>query len=538
MKRNKFLFLSLLSAALFSISWPATGNLAPLLFIAFTPLLYLEYLIYNNQGQYKNHHLFNYSFIAFFAWNLATTWWIYNASGFGMVMAVLLNSLYMSLVMLLFHITKKKIGEKQGYISLIFYWIAFEYFHLDWDLSWPWLTLGNGFANYTPIIQWYEFTGTLGGSFWILLLNILIFYIFKSLILQGKNLKEKSGAIIITGVILFIPMIISALMYNLYTEQENPVNVVVVQPNIDPYNEKFSGSPEKQLDKMLQLGASLTDSNTNYIVNPETALPQGLWENELQQSEPVNKIKAFIEGFPQLNYVTGLASFKAFSADETPSLTARMYSNGGGYYDAYNTAMQLDRSPEIQLYHKSILVPGVEKMPFPSVFKYLEDFAVDLGGMSGSHGIDKERKVFISHDKKTKIAPVICYESIYGEYVAEYVKNGANLIFIITNDGWWGNTSGYRQHLSYARLRTIETRRSIARSANTGISCFINQRGDILQPTGWWEPAVIKGAINSNDEITFYTRHGDYIGRTSMFIAFLLLLLTTVKSFNKGKSLR
>jgi apolipoprotein N-acyltransferase len=98
------------------------------------------------------------------------------------------------------------------------------------------------------------------------------------------------------------------------------------------------------------------------------------------------------------------------------------------------------------------------------------------------------------------------------------------MIFIITNDGWWKNTPGYHQHLSFARLRAIETRRSIARSANTGISCFINQRGDVLQPTGWWVEAAIKGSINANDEITFYVKFGDYIARISLLISGLLVL--------------
>jgi len=98
------------------------------------------------------------------------------------------------------------------------------------------------------------------------------------------------------------------------------------------------------------------------------------------------------------------------------------------------------------------------------------------------------------------------------------------MIFIITNDGWWKNTPGYHQHLSFARLRAIETRRSIARSANTGISCFINQRGDVLQATNWWVATSIKGTINANDEITFYVKAGDYIARISLFVAALILL--------------
>ena len=179
-------------------------------------------------------------------------------------------------------------------------------------------------------------------------------------------------------------------------------------------------------------------------------------------------------------------------------------------------------------------------MPYHAVFGFLDKFAIDLGGMSGSLGKQDERSVFTSpltplqRERGTRqlaVAPVICYESIYGEFLSGYIKNGAQLIFIMTNDGWWGDTPGYRQHLSYASLAAIETRRSIARSANTGISCFINQRGDISQQTNWWTPCAIKGTINSNSEMTFYVKHGDYIGRIAAYVAAFLLFCIFVDWF-------
>ena len=143
---------------------------------------------------------------------------------------------------------------------------------------------------------------------------------------------------------------------------------------------------------------------------------------------------------------------------------------------------------------------------------------------------------FVSEDS-TSIATIICYESVYGEFVTEFVKNGAELIFLITNDGWWGNTPGHKQHFLYSKLRAIETRRSIARSANTGISCFINQRGDVFQETEYWKPAVIKQSINKNTKFTFYVNYGDYIGRISVFIAVLFFLITVLLAILNRKKL-
>ncbi|MFP4047906.1 MAG: nitrilase-related carbon-nitrogen hydrolase, partial [Bacteroidales bacterium] len=120
------------------------------------------------------------------------------------------------------------------------------------------------------------------------------------------------------------------------------------------------------------------------------------------------------------------------------------------------------------------------------------------------------------------------YESVFGEYVSSYVRKGADVIFILTNDGWL-RSPGYMQHLHFARLRAIETRRDIARSANTGISAFINQKGELLKTTEWWERNALKGTLNANNEQTFYVEYGDYIGRVSTFLAVFALLYLIAK---------
>ena len=109
---------------------------------------------------------------------------------------------------------------------------------------------------------------------------------------------------------------------------------------------------------------------------------------------------------------------------------------------------------------------------------------------------------------------------------------------VITNDAWWGDTPGYKQHLSYASLRAIETRRAIARCANTGISAIILPSGKITQPTPWWEQAVISGNLPLRDDMTFFVTHGDITGRVCNFISLLLLLALAVRFLNKDFSTR
>ncbi|PCJ26800.1 MAG: apolipoprotein N-acyltransferase [Flavobacteriales bacterium] len=534
MQKLKLAGLSILSGLLMGISWPATGNLAPVFFIALIPLLYVEYIISQNSDKYKSRHLFFYAYLTFIVFNTYTTWWIWHASSEGMIMAEVLYSLFMAVTFLWFHNIKKRLGDKKGYFALVVLWIGFEWLHFNWEFSHPWNPFGNTFANYPKIIQWYEYTGVMGGTLWILVVNILFFKLFKKIIILGESIKSNIKTVGLVVTILIVPTVFSVITYYNYVEEENPIEIVVIQPNIDPYTEKFGGMTEAdQIDRILSLARKKITSNTKFVVAPETSIPRSSRENEFEANYGIKEIRKFIQEYPHINFIIGATSYINYNeGGKRPTTTARQVNSTKVWYDVFNTALLMDTSPNIQTYHKSKLVLGVEKLPYPALFAPLEKFAIDLGGTFGSIGTEAEAHNLISED--IHIAPVICYESIYGEYVASYVKKGANLIFIITNDGWWKDTPGYKQHLAYARLRAIETRRSIARSANTGTSCYINQRGDIIDATPWWKPDVIINTLNVNNKTTFYSENGDLLGRVAAAIAVLLLLWSwTIKI--KGK---
>ena len=232
------------------------------------------------------------------------------------------------------------------------------------------------------------------------------------------------------------------------------------------------------------------------------------------------------------NLLSGIESYSIYDTAKTE--TARYDQKSGTYFDVFNAAVLIENSAKLQFYHKSKLVPGVEQTPFSNSLSFLKPLFSAFGGSSGSYGKQSEPSVFYSQSG-IGAAAVICYESIWGEYVADYIKKDAQFIAIITNDGWWGNTSGKDQHLQYAKLRAIETRRWVARAANTGISAFIDQRGTIVQRTKWWMPGTLKQDINLNEELTFYVKHGDYIAKSASFggVAFLILLLLSIFKKNK-----
>jgi apolipoprotein N-acyltransferase len=172
-------------------------------------------------------------------------------------------------------------------------------------------------------------------------------------------------------------------------------------------------------------------------------------------------------------------------------------------------------------------------MPFSWLLKPLESIAIELGGTFGSLGRQDERSVFFDKTNAIKVAPVICYESIFSEYVTDYIKQGANFITIITNDGWWGDTPGYKQHLAYAKLRAIETRKPIVRSANTGISCFIDPLGNISLQTEYWKEAAIFCKIKPNSYQTMYVQFGDLFSFASLIITILLCIYIIFLRFKK-----
>ncbi|HOY38732.1 MAG: apolipoprotein N-acyltransferase [Bacteroidales bacterium] len=516
------LMLSLISALLFCCGWSQWG-LGPLVWIAFVPLLIIEEHDYINRQRFRTVNSFLWSFLSFLIWNAITTYWIYYSTVFGAIAAIFFLSLFMACVFWSVAIIKRKMGPRIGLLAFVSFWLSFEYLFMNSQISWPWLTLGNAFANNITLIQWYEFTGHLGGSLWVLLLNVLIFLFVRDMFLLKKKPVNRKNLISLILLIL-VPIGYSVVRYYTYSEKPDPVDIVVIQPNIDPYNEKFETPSMDQLSDMLTLADQKMDSTVDVIVGPETAIPDGMWESEMDDERTIRYLKAYLQHYPKAVFIMGADTRDYYPDGVGKSETAIAMGKTGNYYDLYNTALLIDTSPAIQAYHKSKLVPGVEMMPYPKLLGFLGDFAIDLGGMSGSHGVQAERTPMQKSDG-LKIGTAICYESAYGEFFAGFVKEGAGIMCVITNDGWWGNTAGHRQHKSFSSLRAVETRRCIARSANTGISCFVNQRGDILQATEWWKKDVIRATVNANDTLTFYTRYGDFLARMSLVISGILIVV-------------
>ena len=499
--------LAVLSGLLIAAAWPVRG-VVPLAFVAFVPLLYLE----------DKDYSFGISSITFLIWNTLTTWWVWKTTAIGTIGMIVLNSLFMTTVFWAYHFVKTRLYDnKKGYYILIIFVLAFEYLHLNWQINWPWLNLGNVFSHYHTWVQWYSVTGIAGGTVWVLLANIIA---YKLLV----NYKKKYVVYVL--LILFIPLIISKIQYHNYSEQGSDVEIVVVQPNLDPYTEEFALNPRQIMDRNLSVAAPLITENTRFVVSPESAIQENIWLERIDKYYSINELRRFIEKYPQTCYVIGISAYGEAPEGSENDFAARKFINIDKCFYAYNTATLITKD-SIQIYHKSKLTPGAEAMPSWWFMRMLKDSALDLGGTVGTLKKDSEART-LSFDNH-KVGTLICYESVFGGYVTEFVKKGADMLFVITNDGWWGNSPGHKQHLEFSKLRAIETRRSVARSANTGISGFINQRGDIIEQSNYWEQTALRNTIKTNDKQTFYVRYGDYIYKISVFLTALLVAMTIVK---------
>lgn len=526
---NKFVtikpaYLSVISGLLLWAAWPPS-YLFVLLFVGFVPLFLLEEKVENNKQYYWLVYL------SLFLWNVLTTYWIWNATPIG-ALAWILNTFIMTLPWAMYRKVKKTINQRVGLICFVGLWLGIEYLHLNWEIAWPWLNLGNGFAMFPNVIQWYEFTGTGGGTLWVLLVNILFFIALK----HSWTFKK---TVFSAFAILLIPMSFSLAILLLTVPRitkDATVNFTIYQPNDNPYEQNTLAYNQEKLNKIASFIEHIEEP-TDFIVLPEGALPSHVWEHELDSSPEIILIKNALQtqaeqGRPA-SVIIGADVLHSFSETESIPSTARYHSTQDFYFDVYNAALFIHPDSITQIAVKSKLVPGVERMPYPSYLKPLQNFNIDLGGIAGTRAMRDEDKVFsyiLSNDASMATVGVgVCYESVFGDHMNDFVKNGAKTLVIITNDGWWKNTPGYKQHLHYARLRAIETRTTIARSANTGISAFINAKGSIVSQTNWWEETSLSASFHQSDELTVYTKYGDVIYRAGALVAMFLLLLSIVK---------
>jgi len=526
MNRYILIALSLCGGIISGLAW--TGWCTGLILLCgFVPFFYIGNHLFENNKRYTPNAFFLYLLPGFVVFSILTIGWIRVVSITAAIFYILSSAFLMSFTMFTAHKIRLKEGNVQGFVSLLAFWLSLEFLCLKVNILSPWINIGNGLSKDILFIQWYEVTGTSGGTLWILLSNLFLF------LFLSRLLAKKSKRLIYMSLwlaIVIIPSAASILRYRtikISTGNEN--EAVIIQPNFDPYGEKFTTSFEKQLEKVINMAEPLITESTDWLVTPETTVADPVNENSLANNKYIEMIRNLTEKRPLLSVVTGMVSYISVSAGletEEDNITSMPSPEDQNVY--FNSAFKIDTGAEIEIYHKSRLVPGFEFIPSKGIFERISRLLPKLGGINRGYSTQEERSCFSNSDKSQIIAPVICYESVFGEYVTDYILKGAGAIFIITNDGWWKNTEGYKQHFSYASLRAIETRRPVVRAANTGISCLIDIRGKVTMKTPWWEPATLKCTFNPETRITPYVKYGDFLMLTALFFSAAVIVMVFV----------
>ena len=540
MKQNKTLaLLMVLFTALISLPY-LVPHLGFLSLVALVPLLCAERIA----TMVGKKRFFWWYFAAFLAFNLATTWWVCKATVGGGLFASFYSALFMSAIFAVFRVARKRFSGIVPYIFLAASWIAWERFNLTHaQLSWPWLILGNAFGRSVSLVQWYEITGALGGSLWVWLSNIAVFSLLVSLS-DGRwwrwNTKARVAAIASTVLVTLGPSIASEIRFATYEERSDAgtLDVVLAQSNFDPWHKLHYTPQSEQNAQVIGLFEKHLHSRENsdsllLMLIPES-FSSDIWLNDPEAAPTWRSFSALVASQANANLIFGASTHEAFRRASAPSPLARQMKDGT-WYQSYNTAFITDGVTYSDHRNKCKLVVGAESTPYPKIFAPIDDM---LGGLMGRCVPDRQARCFEirgrgEDDRRLRTGVAICYESIYPELCKQYVDDGAQMLSVITNDGWWGDTPGYRQHFSYSRLRAIELRRDVARCANTGISGFINQRGDVVSQSGWWVPDVLESKVNLSSEKTFFATYGDIVGRVCTFVCLMLLALLIVKTITK-----
>lgn len=448
------------------------------------------------------------SYLMFFTLSLITIYWVGSwqskADPFLMIGGGVLIFFYPAVLLInstLFFYSYKIFGKEKALWLFPIIWVTGEYLLTLTDLKFPWLTLGHGLAKFTTFIQIADVVGSFGLSLIVLYTNVLLYFVIKDFFSERKYFLRY----LISAFILFsFVFVYGVIKLNEKNTDERFLKVGVVQPNIDPWDKWESGGLEEILKNYLELSEECTKQGAKLIIWPETALPVYLFAGTY--SDIVDSIYSFLIK-NDVYLLTGMPDYIVHY--EHPPTDAKLSKAGNFYYSTYNSILLLNpKSYEIQRYGKMHLVPLGEKVPFVDALPFLADWFKWGVGLSGWN-VGKDTTVFkLIFDKDSvKVAGLVCYESVFPDFVTYFVKKGSQFITVVTNDSWYGNSSGPYQHKEFAALRAVENRRAVVRSANGGVSCLINKYGITEVETEMFTRTSFVVNVPLNNQITFYTNY-------------------------------
>jgi apolipoprotein N-acyltransferase len=540
------LCLAVISGVFLGFSFPPSPFYS-LAYVAFIPLFFL-FAYFNSYGQ-----IAKYSYLFLFVFHLLTVYW---TGGFvvgkdvwmmtaGAAVLFIHPVFFLPFILVSFFI-RKRLGLIYGLIGFALFWTSFEYLHSLGEYSFPWLTIGNSQAFDLNRIQIIEYSSIYGLTLLIFAFNILAFLLLWKI---SNNLWKLRSLSVPVALFLLMVLYYGPVLYGKWTinkefnETEKSVCVGVIQPNFNPWDKWGDGSRNKgdsylyQFNTYIEETKKLSQHKPDIVLWPETAIPFHILLP--RYGKYLATLQLLVDTL-QLPVFTGLPVIEFFDSSNAPA-TAQKINDSDLYVESYNSTVLIQPKCEPGPVHKkSILVPFAERIPYAETFRFLiEPLKWNVGISSWGKGEDTSTYILpLQSRKPIKFSGMICYESVYPNYVREFVKRGAEFLVIITNDSWWGNTSGAYQHAAFASLRAVETRRWMVQCANGGISMIVDPSGTQHLTTSLFSKTRFIGDIYAKSEMTFYVKYGDVFAQLCLTVSMMVLFAAVIQKKREKKDLK
>jgi apolipoprotein N-acyltransferase len=460
--------------------------------------------------------------------------WLAASTVKGTLLVVVLGVVVFAVPFAGFFFVRRVFGLRTALWSAPIVWTSWEWLYQQSEGSFGWLGLGVTQSNLYWLVQYVDITGVWGITFWLVLFNVLLVMAIEDW--QARRIRSAGSELrflacrlrLACGAMLFIPLAYSAYILIkaevVQHSKAKDISVLLVQPNVNPWEKLAAGSQRDVLTKTIALtNTALTKSETkpDLIIWPETAVPLVLSQDTGARESVYRAVTRW-----QIPLLTGLLDAQPGKQIDKPALFngAVVLSPGS---EQPGRRLNVDGS---SIYHKRVLMPFVERVPFVDLFPSLQRLAVQIGAGDGVQP-GREATVFSFRTRSgadVRVGSAICYEALYPAKVAELVSNGAQFLTLITNEGWFSQTHGEYQIAAFSRLRSIETRRAAARAANTGVTWLVDRYGRVHEQSPWWSEQTLAGSVALSDELSLYVRYPDYLPRACTWLSLALMLFAVM----------
>ena len=525
-ENRKELLFGLTSGILLGISFPPIP-LPYFLFVGLIPYL----IVIEKRSTLAEINRFTYFTIFFF--NIITLYWVGSwtpdADPFLMIAGSVLmffNPLVFLIPSTLYYFARKFINKNVALFLLPWFWLFYEYIYSVSDFKFPWLSLSNGLPYFTSYIQIADVIGSYGLTILILYANIFAYLTWKDF-----STKKKTQFIypIIYILIIIIPVIYGSVKLNSNSQFEKKIKVGLIQPNLNPNKKWEIGNIDEQVEMYIGMTEDAIKQGAELVIWPETALPVYLLTSRYEKQSKF--IQSFVDN-KNISILTGMPHANYYLDSADAPMDAKPLKNSKGAYTSYNSILLFSPNKKVEQYGKIKLVPFGEKVPLVDVIPILGKWIKwNVGISSWNTGQDTVVFGASTGNINYKIGGVICIETIYPDFVAAFAEKGADFIAVVTNDSWYGNSSGPYQHKEISVLRAVENRRSVVRGANGGISCIIDPFGRTIIETKMFEKTVLVGDVELSEDETFFSIYPLLFPNISIMIVVFIILISIIKKF-------